>query len=403
MTLPLDGLRVIDFTQVWAGPQISACLGDMGAEVVRVESNAGTDVQRNTNREKSEMRKLLETHWYYRSREYYVTLNLLKEEGVALLKRMLHWGDVLVLNLSPHKQRALGVDYETLRKEKPDLILVAFSAAGQWGPYDDLLAFGPSMNIAVGSDALVGYPEDHGKPMLHVWDPDPGMGVMLGYAILTAVFHRSRTGEGQLVDLPFSELLPNFLGEPILEYQISGEVPKPKGNRHPHMAPHEIYPSSGEDTWVSIAVATEEEWRSFCTVIGEPDLAADPRFATLSARQANLAVLDETVSTWTRSCSNIQATHLLQQAGVAAAPAYKVSELYHDPHDISRRTSINVNVDNLNANDVTYGIPWRLSETPGAIRGLGRPLGADNKRFFGGELQLDPTEIKRLIEGQVIY
>ena len=154
---------------------------------------------------------------------------------------------------------------------------------------------------------------------------------------------------------------------------MTGEVPKPKGNRHPHMAPHEIYPSKDDDSWVSIAVNGEEEWRAFCGAIGRPELAADPRFATLADRLANLAALDETVAAWTRERSSIEATHVLQRAGVAAAPAYKVSELYHDPHDIARRTSIDVHVDELDAAAVTYGIPWRLSETPGAVRSLGRP------------------------------
>ena len=171
------------------------------------------------------------------------------------------------------------------------------------------------------------------------------------------------------------------------------------------MAPHEIYPSKDDDSWVSIAVNGEEEWR---VVLRAPSANGRNSPATLASLPSPTARSTSppwttTVAAWTRERSNIEATHLLQRAGIAAAPAYKVSELFHDPHDIARRTSIDVRVDELDAADVTYGIPWRLSETPGAVRGLGRPLGTDNERFYRDELALPPEEVERLIERQVIY
>ena len=403
MTLPLEGYRIIDFTQVWAGPQIGAALGDMGAEVVRVESRAGTDVQRNSPVEKSPMRQKLDSQWYYRSRSDYITINLLKPQGVELLKRLVQWGDVLVLNLSPKTQQALGVDYASLRSLKPELIMASFSAAGQDGPWSDLLAFGPAISCIIGTESLVGYPGGHGQPMLHIWDPDPAMGVMLGFAILTALYHRERTGQGQLIDLAFTEMLPGFLGEPILEYQMSGRAPEPSGNQHPRMAPHEIYACRDEDTWVSIAVGTEQEWQALCHVIGPPELATDDRFSDSYRRVNHRAELDAIVGAWTSQRTHVEAADVLQQAGVAAAPAFSVADLYHDPHDVYRRTSIKVETPDLEAGDVTYGIPWRLSETPGSIRQLGRPMGSDNHRFFSSQLDMSPDEIDRLIQEQVIY
>ncbi|MEE9284351.1 MAG: CoA transferase [Dehalococcoidia bacterium] len=403
MTLPLEGYRIIDFTQVWAGPQIGATLGDLGAEVVRVESRSGTDVQRNSPVEKSPMRQLLESQWYYRSRSHYITINLLKAPGVELLKRLVQWSDVLVLNLSPKTQQALGVDYPSLQSVKPGLIMATFSAAGQDGPWSDLLAFGPAISCIIGTESLVGYPGDQSQPMLNIWDPDPGMGVMLGFAILTALYHRERTGQGQLIDLPFTELLPGLLGEAILEYQMTGRVPGPKGNQHPRMAPHEIYPCKDQDTWVSIAVGAEDEWRAMCDAIGQPGLASDQRFSDPYRRLQHRDELDAIVSAWTSQRTHHEATETLRRAGVAASPAFSVADLYHDPHDIERRTSINIETPELRPEDVTYGIPWRLSDTPGSIRRLGRPMGADNHRFFSAEFEMSSDEIDRLVQAQVIY
>ena len=406
--LPLEGTRVIDLTQVWAGPALGAYLGDMGAEVIRVESMAGTDLLRrnqaqHTGQEKSEFRTLLDSQWHYRNRRYYLTLNLASSEGLDLFHDLVRQSDVVLQNFSPMTAQRFGLTFESLKRIRPDVIVASISAAGQDGPWHDLLGFGPSVNAIAGTNGLVGYPDDDGKLMMSIWDPDPAMGVMASYAVMTALFRRGRTGQGQQVDLPFTEFLPSLLGEPVLERQMNGRMPKPMGNLHPRLVPHNVFPCIEPETWVSIAVQTEEEWRGLCEAMGKPELQRDPRFSDLRHRLDNREAIEGIVGDWTRGRTSGQVTETLQAAGVAAAPAFSVAELYHDPHDQYLRSTVHIDTPGLPPEALTYGIPWRLSETPGSVRYLGRDPGQDNEELFGEVLGLSEAEIERLVEQGAIY
>lgn len=403
MTLPLEGYRVIDLTQVWAGPQLCGALADMGAEVVRVESLAGTDNMRAYSSKKSPLRASLERQWLHRNRRYYITLNLSKARAVELFTEIVRQSDVLVTNLSPRALSGLHIDYGSLSQVNPGLIMASISAAGQDGRWKDLLAYGPSVNCVVGTESLTGYPEDSGRPLLHVWDPDPGMATAAAFPIAMALFHRGRTGRGQHIDLAFTELLAAFLAEPILEYQMTGRVPQPRGNLHPRLAPHDMYPCSGEDAWVSIAVGTREEWEALCQAMGRPDLARDGRFRDAHMRNEHRDELGAIIARWTSSQTAQEVTSLLQAVGVAAAPVNSVADLYYDRHDKYLRETTTVTTPELHPSDITYGIPWRFSDTPGSIRRLAEPVGADNLEFFTSVLHLTADEIDHLAADQVIY
>ena len=399
---PLDGCRVVDFTTIWAGPQLCAAMSDMGAEVIKVESRMGTDQARSNVAQKSEFRLRMESQRHARGRKYHVTLNLASGEGLGILADILRTADVFVCNLSPKVIEKFGLSYEELRPHRPDLIMATISAAGHTGPWSDLMAMGPAINPVVGSDSLVGYP-DTGELVLSYWDPDPAMGAMGFYAIMLALLHREETGEGQFLDLSFCELLPDLIPEPFMEYQMTGAVPGPRGNAHPRMAPHGIYPSADEDSWISVAVATDEEWTALCEAIDRPELATDPRFANTTSRVAHRDELDAIVTDWTRRCGDYEAMDLLQAAGVAAAPALNIGQIFLDPHDTHRRTSIRVETPDIDASEVTYGIPWRLSETPGALQRLARPMGSDNRAFFSELMGMPVAEVERLIENKALY
>ncbi len=405
--LPLSGYRVVDVTQVWAGPQLCSTLGDMGAEVIRVESTFGTDFGRLSATPKSEFRQALDSQRHNRSREYAVALNLGTPEGIALFRDIIKTADIFVCNLSGRVLHKLGISYDRLRPLRPDLIRAVISAAGQDGPWRDIIAYGPAFNAVIGHDSLVGYP-DTGELMSAYWDPDAAMASMAVYAVMLAIEHREETGEGQLIDLSFSEFLAGFLGEAFLEYQMTGTVPGPQGNRHPHMAPHGIYPcagypsAEGSDSWLSIAVGTEQEWRALCQAMGQPALAADPRFADATRRLRNRDALDEIVAQWTRRQQSAGAMRLLQQAGVAATPAFNIGELYHDPHNQHRQTSVPIEVPGLAKDDLLFGIPWRLSETPGVVRRLGQKMGADTMRFFTEVLGVPAARVRELTQRKVL-
>ena len=399
---PLDGYRVVEISQIWAAPQLASSLGDMGAQVMRVESLMSTDVARTGGADKSEYRVLLDRQRHARSREACITLNIRDPEGMAYFKDLLRTADVFVCNLSPRVLKKLGLTYEDVRRLRPDIVMVTVSAAGQHGPWSDLVAFGPAMNAVVGSDLLVGYPGDD-VFMSAYWDPDPAMGVASVYAVLPALYRREETGEGQHMDMSFSEFLTGFLGEPILEAQMIGRNPTPQGNRHPWQAPHGIYATSEEDRWVGITVATDEEWSALCHTIGRGDLTDDDRFDDSAKRVAHRDDLDEIVSAWTRERTNYEAAEILQHAGVAACPAFSIAELYHDEHHRFRRTSIKMDETGFDRDLITYGLSWRLSRTPGAFRRLGQRVGGDNRAFYNAYLGLSCEQIAELEEGEVFY
>lgn len=392
---PLDGYRVVDLTTIWAGPQTCAALSDMGAEVIRIESALGTDQSRTNIAEKSEYRLKLESQRHARGRDYYITLNLSSVDGYQLLLDILKTADVFICNLSPKVVEKFRLSYEELRPVRPDLIMATISAAGHTGPWNDLMAMGPAINPVVGSDSLVGYP-DTGELMLSYWDPDPAMGTMAYYAVMLALYHREETGEGQLLDLSFCELLPNLIPEAFLEYQMTGVIPGPRGNQHPRMVPHGLFSCLGEDSWVSIAVGDDVEWKALCHALDLPDLVDDPRYARIQGRLKHRGELDEIVSAWTSERTPDQIAEYLQRAGVAAMPALSIGQIFFDPHDTYRRTSVRVETPDIEAGELTYGIPWRLNGTPGAVRRLGKPLGFDNERFYSEFMGMSPETLSSL-------
>ena len=397
----LEGYRIVDLTQVWAGPQLCATLGDFGAEVIRVESASSTDQARLATAGKSEFRRSLEMQRHPRNREYFVTLNLGTAEGNTIFREIVSTADIFVCNLSPRVMAKMRIRYEDLRAVRPDIIVVTISAAGKDGPFKDLMAFGPTFNAFIGHDSLVGYPET-GELMSAYWDPDAAMGVMGCYAAMLAIWHREATGEGQHVDLSFSELLAGFLGEAALEYQMTGKVPGPQGNRHPLFAPHGIYPCAGDDRWVSIAIATDDEWRTLTAAMGQPSLALDPRFATAAQRLEHRDELDSMVAQWTRPQANSAVMHLLQSVGVATTPAASIAETYDDPHHTFRRQRADILTNEVANEDLLFGFPWRMSATPGTIRRLGKPVGHDNARFYPEMLGISPSRFADLTQRKVL-
>jgi benzylsuccinate CoA-transferase BbsF subunit len=401
MTYPLEGYRVADLGQVWAGPVLAHLLADMGAEVIRIESKAGTDQMRNLARDPSEIRKSLDANFVYRNRTC-VTVNFTKPRGAELVKEIVKRCDIVIENFAPRVLRKFGLGYEAFKAVKPDIIMVSMSAAGQDGPYRDLMGYGPSINSLSGVDSLVGYPGEQ-QLMVNVWDADPTTAVTAAFAVQSALHYRERTGKGQYIDLSFYEGLASLVGEGIMDCSMNKRVALPRGNQHPMMAPHGIYPCAGKDKWVSIAVKTQAEWQAFCTAIGSPKWAKDERFADVFGRLQHREALDDLVAQWTRQHKNYEAMHLLQKHGVAAAIVATLEDVYLDPHDAFRRTSLKIVDKRQDPQDVVYGIPWRLSDTPGAIHKLASPMGADNERIFRGMLNMPKDEYQRLMDEQVIY
>ncbi len=333
--LPLEGTRVLDFSQVWAGPMCTSMLAALGAYVIKIEGMSRLDISHvlltAENQFTAELWNRGPYYHYRNPGKRGITLDLLQPDGVNLVKRLIPACDVVIEAFSPRVMANFGLTYEVLRELRPDLIMMSMSGYGQTGPYSNYGAYGMGLEPAAGIASITGY---RGSPLTRtgVSFTDPVAGIIAAGAILMALRHRDKTGEGQYIDMSQQETAIPFVGQALMEYQMSGRVAGPRGNRSPTAAPQGCYRCKGVDDWLVISISDDAEWESFCSVVGHPEWQNDERFATAGARQQNHNVLDSLVEEWSRTQDHIEAFHLLQRAGVKAAPVYNGKELLFDPH-----------------------------------------------------------------------
>jgi len=401
--MSLEGLRVVDFGWVWAGPITGQLLGDMGAEVIKVESRKRLDMIRGIPpfaEGKRDPDGALFFHSLNRNK-LSIALDLTQPKAVELIKRLVRISDVVIENFSPKALRNLNLDYPALREVKPDLIMASLSAAGQTGPLKDVLTYGPSLGALAGLESLIGYLGERvlGWPMAYT---DPASGTLAVFAILAALYYRKRTGEGQYIDLAQWEATTALLPEFILDYTLNGRVAGTQGNRHPHMAPHGCFRCRGEDAWISIAIETEEEWEDFCRVLENPPWSQEERFASRESRLQHQEELNERIEEWTVRHSPEEAMKILQESGIAAFPSYGIGDILQDPHFEARGAKVAVDHPKMKG-EILYGLPWKFSRTPGSIRRRAPLLGEHNQYVFCELLGMGEDEVSRLVEEKVLY
>jgi benzylsuccinate CoA-transferase BbsF subunit len=399
---PLRGLRVANFGWVWAAPVAGHLLADMGAEVIKVESRRRVDITRKVPPQLGGQpdASFLSQNSY--RDQLSVTLNLADPAAVDLARRLVAVSDVVIENFSPGVMARYGLAYPDLVKLRPDLLMISMSATGQSGPLRDIITYGSTLSALTGFDSLNGYDGERPLPMGTTFQ-DPLMGLYGAFAVLSALAHRRRTGEGQYIDMAQVEAAGSMLGAPLLDYFWNGRVAGPRGNRDPHMAPHGVYPTRPEEggeahlqggRWIAVACRTDADWQALCAAAERPDWAADPRFATLAGRKAHEDDLDALLAGWTATSTNSALAERLQARGVPAAPALSTRELFEDPHYRARGSW--VEVDHPYGRETIYGLPFHLSETPGGIRRATPLLGQDNSAIFEDLLGLPPAEVARL-------
>jgi len=398
---PLGGYRVVDFSWVWAGPLLGMILADMGAEVIKVETQKRLDSARLTPGRSTVGP---ETDFVFHSmnrNKLGVTVDMSDPRGAALIKELVEISDVAVENFSPKGLRNLGLEYASLRKVNPKLVMISLPAAGQYGPLSDIVTYAPSLGALCGYSSLIGYP---GERVLGEQTPylDVNSAIHGAFAVLVALYYRERTGKGQYIDMAQIEVGASAIGEAFIEYFMNGRVMGTMGNRNPTMAPHNNYPCRGDDKWISIAVETNEEWRGFCDAIGNPPWAQDARFSNRLNRLRNQDELDKLVSGWTVEFTYYEVMDILQRAGVAAAPCLDLTERFSDPHFENRGTHLQVE-HSATGVDIIAGIPFKLSQTPCEVRRPAPLLGEHNEHVFGKLLGKTGEEIAQLIEDKVIY
>ena len=397
MTMPLDGVRAIDLTMVWAGPFGTRMLGDYGAEVIKIESPNQWDLLRGLGLIPRE-----EPHWYDKSAyfnhnnrdKYSLALDLSGDAGRDVLLKLCAVSDVIVENYRSDVMDHLGLSYEAVREANPRIIYVSMPGHGKTGPEKDYVAYGTNVEQLAGLVSLSGYEND--EPMKTGFSyGDPMAGTALVAAVALALRRRSHTGEGGYVELAQRENLTMFVGEQLVDYSMNG-VERPRlGNRHPVFAPHNRYPSAGDDRWVTIACEDDAAFAALCTAISQPELAGDPHYATNDARKANEDALDAIIGEWTAQRGHYEAMHHLQRFGVAAGAVLTIPELMADPQ-LRARGAWAPHTHPFAGTWEMENPPWRLSRTPGHVRMPAPAFGQHNHYVLQDILGLEDEAVAEL-------
>ena len=399
----LEGIRVTDFTWVWAGPYATQLLAFMGAQVIKVESMRSLDTariqsittgQRFANPDESTV------FFNINLNKLSVVLNLSKPRAVELARQMIKVSDVVAQNMRPGTLERLGLGYEVAREIRPDIVYLSSSAFGTTGPYWNYTGYAPGFAAFSGIAQVCGYSD--GSPNTMSGATDLMSAASSAFAVLAALNHRARTGQGQHIDLSSPESLSVLIGDIIMDYTMNRRIQGRMGNRDSIMAPHNVYRCRGEDRWISIAVATDEEWQALCQVLGHQEWASDPRFADAYSRWQHQEEIDPHLARWAANHTPYEAMEILQKMGVAATPSMSADYLFTDRHLKERGFTAEVEHPMIGRKTV-IGPPWKLSETPASVGGPSPLLGQHNRYVFGDLLGLDSEEIARLEQEGVLY
>ncbi len=401
--LPLEGIRVMDFGQMWAGPHLSQWLSFMGAEVIKVETSLRIDFMRTVGQPPALLGQGPNAGSAFASLNYgkkSITLNMNTAKGRELAKRLVKISDIVTENFGGSILERWGLGYEDLKKIKPDIIVYAGSGYGRSGPHKERPAYAEIVEAFDGSSYANGFPG--GEPATVGVSPwmDATQAMHGAFAILSALYHRSNTGEGQYIDAAMIEGSANFLGELIMEYEMNGSLGERMGNRDNVMAPHGCYRTLGEDGWVTIAVAGQKEWEAFCKAIGSPEWTKDQKFSDELSRWKNQDELDKHIEAWTLQHGAYEITQKLQKAGIMAGPSLSTKQLVEDPHMNERKFFVKADHSVL-GKVLLAGIPWRLSECPKGENSPPPLLGEHNEYVFGQLLGLSKEELARYKEEKV--
>lgn len=409
--LPLEGIRVIDLTIVWAGPFATALLADMGAEVYRIESTQRFDANTRAHVPDFERTKRHSGGVHPDARpydvspnsnttgrsKYGVTMDLTRPEGREVLLRLVERCDVFVENNARDVIEKLDIGYEALSARNPRLVYCSLAAFGCSGPYAHFRAYGASMEAMVGHTQLRGYPDVDPVHTTSVFIADSTGGAAATFAILAALYHRQRTGRGQFIDMSQAENMTHSLSQAFMDYSMNRRVRSTLGNRDAARAPQGVYRCAGEDNWLALSCRTDAEFASLCAAMSRPELARDPRFAQGHERWRHQDELDALISSWTADKDHVALFHLLQSAGVDAAPVYTVAEVFDDPHLRARDDWQRVTHPMAGTHAYFKPVIGHMSKTPLAIRKHAPTVGEDNEYVYKQVLGYSDEEYERFV------
>jgi len=394
---PLHGLRVVDAATLVAGPMVATALGEFGAEVIKVEQPGAGDPLRTWGHRKDGIGLV----WKSVSRnKRCITLDLRQLEGQDLFHQLLAVSDVLVVGNRPSALTRWGLDYESVHARHPELVMLHISGYGRGGPHSDRPGFGTLAEATSGFAQVTGQPD--GPPTLPPFMLADGVAAQAAtWAVMMALYHRDlHGGGGQLVDVNLVEPLARLIESSTLAFDQLGIVPGRVGNRLPASAPRNAY-RTADDKWLAISSASSNIVMRVYRSIGRPDLAENPDYVDPVRRQERGIEVDELVADWVAGRSLDEAMKVFLEAEVAATPIYDAEQLLADAHLVARGTFVQMDDSELGPMTVQAPVA-QLSETPGRVDYLGRPLGADNDAVYGGLLGIDPDRVAGLRAAGVI-
>jgi len=394
---PLEGIKVISFGTGAVIPEWGKALGELGADVIKIESRENPDFARTIGPDMNNIHGVNESNRSQRS----FGVNLKKEKGKELVRKLIKTADIVGENFRGGAVRSLGVDYEDVRKIKPDIIYISSQGFGRGTPYTEYQAYGPMLAAASGVLSLWAHPDDPYPVGANVPLPDHMASKQAVFAVLAALDYRRRTGKGQFIDLCQVEVAASLIGEYYLDYSINHRLAMKVGNRNPYAAPCNAYRCKGQDQWCAISIITNDDWQRFCTAIGNPGWTMDPRFADTVSRLKNVDELDRLVETWTMEHGPMEVMNTLQAAGVAAGMLQRAADTINDPH--VKWTQALIELDHPVAGRRLYtNVPYKLSNTTLPPSRPAPLLGQHTDEICRELLGMPAEEIRRLKEEGVL-
>ena len=395
----LSHIRVLDLTRVLAGPWATQILGDLGAEVIKIEKPGEGDETRhfgppfvqNDDGTEGDAAYFLSANRNKKS----VTIDMAKPEGAALVRRLARRSHVLVENFKTGTLQRYGLDYASLSPENPALIYCSLTSFGHDGPYKDKAGYDYLIQGMGGLMSITGQPEGAagGEPMkVGVAVSDLVSGLYTGVAILAALIHQSRTGEGQQIDMALFDCQAAALANQAMNHLAGGMVPERMGNAHPSIVPYQLF--STADGFIILAVANDQQFKRFCEAAGVAQLASDSRFASNAARVHSREALVALLVPLLKSRTTMEWIGLLEQANVPCGPINRIDQVFSDPQAIARKLTVPMAREGQALNLVAS--PLRLERTPPEYRLPPPQLGEHTEEILRQTLQLEVAEIEQL-------
>jgi len=417
--LPLEGIRVVDMTVIYAGPFATMNLADWGAEVIRVESlkhfqvltrggiarppqeivsnptrtgGLATYCGRDVSFRPWNRWTLFNAH---ARNKLGCTMDLTQPKGKELFQKLIQVSDVFLESNAPHVTENFGLTYDVLKKVNPKLIMLSMPGFGSYGPYKYYRSLGVHQECFIGHTFLRGYPDSDPSTTSTLYHADEAAGATAAFAVLLALHYRNRTGKGQFIDMAQAEATMPHLSEAIMDYTMNKRVQTSTGNRLSGAAPCGCYRCQGEDRWINIAVTSDEEWAGLCRAMGNPEWAREERFSDSLGRGKNQDELDQRIEEWTVEQNHYDLMYLLQGEGVPAGPVIFEDDAYTDPHLKERGFFEEITHEECGTH-LYPGLGFRMSRVPNKLRLPPVRLGEHNEYVYKHVLKVSDEEYAEL-------